>query len=498
VAEAADNAISTVMRIMLTLINSNRMVPPIAPIGLDYVGAHARQAGIDVELVDLCLTDDADATLARYFSERRPELIGVSLRNTDDCFWPSGAWFVPELRDLVATLRRLSDSPIVLGGVGYSIFASEVLRYCGADFGIRGDGEHAIVELVAELRTARQWDRVKGLVWQENGTVRANAPAWPQPLAVPSSRDMVDNRAYFREGGQIGVETKRGCNRRCTYCVDPLVKGPTVRLRAASEVADEMDCLLRQGVDVFHLCDAEFNLPIGHARDVCDELIRRGIDSRGRWYAYLAVVPFDGDLARRMARAGCVGINFTSDSASAAMLSAYGQPHRPDDLRAAIRHCRENGITVMCDLLLGGPGETVETVTESISFFQEAGPDCVGAGLGLRLYPGTRATEKVSRQGPMETNPGIRRHYEGDVDLLRPTFYISPALGGRPAQLVRDLVGGDRRFFEPEEERPLAEEANAPSDHNYNANEALSDAIRAGARGAYWDILRQLRGKPRP
>lgn len=483
---------------MLTLINANRMEPPIAPIGLDYVGTHVRQAGIEVDLLDLGLTDNVDAALVRYFSQRQPELMGVTFRNNDDCFWPSGAWFAPELRQLVATLRRLSDAPVVLGGVGYSVFAAEVLGYCGADFGVRGDGEHATVELIAELRGSRQWERVKGLLWQEAGTVRANPPALPRRLSVPTSRQVVDNLAYFRAGGQIGVETKRGCNRRCTYCVDPLVKGATVRLRAASEVADEMDGLLRQGIDVFHLCDAEFNLPISHARDVCDELIRRGIGSRARWYAYLAVVPFDGDLARRMARAGCVGINFTSDAASKAMLSVYGQPHRPEDLRAAIQHCHASGITVMCDLLLGGPGETVQTVTESIRFFQHAGPDCVGAGLGLRLYPRTPITATVARQGPLETNPGIRRHYPGQIDLLRPTFYISAALGERPAQLVRDLIGGDQRFFEPDQEQPPAAGANTSSDHNYNANQALSDAIHAGARGAYWDILRKLRGTPEP
>ena len=368
---------------MLTLINSNRMSPPIAPLGLDYVGAALRRAGIEVDLLDLCLADNADDALRRYFATRQPELIGVSFRNIDDCFWPSGASFVPELTQLVGSLRRLSDAPIVLGGVGYSVFPSELLQYCGADFGIRGDGEEALLELLAELRGSRRWDRVSGLLWQEDGTVRANAPAWPDRLAVPTRRDLVDNATYFRLGGQIGVETKRGCSRQCSYCVDPLAKGPTVRLRSPAEVADEMESLLRQGIDVFHLCDAEFNLPPDHARNVCDELIRRGLGSRCRWYAYLAVVPFDADLARRMAQAGCVGINFTSDSASAAMLSVYGQPHRQEDLLAAIRHCREHGIAVMCDLLLGGPGETVETVTESIRFFQHAGPDCVGTALGL-------------------------------------------------------------------------------------------------------------------
>jgi hypothetical protein len=98
----------------------------------------------------------------------------------------------------------------------------------------------------------------------------------------------------------------------------------------------------------------------------------------------------------------------------------------------------------------------------------------------------------VAADGPLESSPGLRRHYDGPIDLVRPTFYISPALGEHPAHLVRDLIGGDRRFFPPEDDMPHAE-AELQGDHNYNDNQALVDAIRAGERGAYWDILRRLR-----
>jgi radical SAM superfamily enzyme YgiQ (UPF0313 family) len=325
------------------------------------------------------------------------------------------------------------------------------------------------------------------LIWRQEDVWHENPPAWPQTLDVPTQRDAIDNAAYFRLGGQIGLETKRGCGRQCLYCADPLAKGPLARRRAPEAVADEVESLLAQGVDVLHLCDAEFNLPPEHARDVCDAMIRRDLGSRVRWYAYLAVVPFDEDLARRMRRAGCVGINFTSDSAHPAMLTTYRQPHGKDDLARAVRLCRENGMAVMLDLLLGGPGETPETLADSIAFFRSIEPDCIGAGLGVRIYPQTGMATHMASEGPLETNSAIRRHYDGPIDLLRPTFYISPLLGERPARLVRDLIAGDRRFFPPEEE---GLEKGPQGDHNYNANQSLSDAIAGGARGAYWDILR--------
>jgi radical SAM superfamily enzyme YgiQ (UPF0313 family) len=172
------------------------------------------------------------------------------------------------------------------------------------------------------------------------------------------------------------------------------------------------------------------------------------------------------------------------------MLAVYRQPHRPEDLAETVRLCRRQGIAVMLDLLLGGPGETPETIAESIRFMKEIEPDCVGASLGMRLYPRTGVIDALGGVETLDKVAGIRRHYDGPVDLLRPTFYISPHLGPRPARLVRDLIGDDPRFFPPMEES--SDDMTTPGDHNYNDNRRLRDAIAAGARGAYWDILRQL------
>ena len=218
--------------------------------------------------------------------------------------------------------------------------------------------------------------------------------------------------------------------------------------------------------------------------------MRRGLGAKVRWYTYLAVTPFDAELAAAMKRAGCVGINFTGDSAHAAMLATYRQPHRAADLEQAVQLCRDNGIKVMIDLLLGGPGETPETVATTIDFVKRIDPDCAGASLGIRIYPGTAMVEAVRSEGPLETNPALRRKYTGAFDFFQPTFYISSHLGSEPARLVKDLIAGDERFFEP-----MAEQAEADAtDHNYNDNTELTEAIRNGARGAYWDILHQFRG----
>jgi len=477
---------------MLTLINTNTMQPAIAPIGLDYIAGRALQAGIKVEIVDLCLAKDPAATLQDSFAGHNPELVGLSFRNVDDCFWPSCQWFVPRLAETIQSIRRLTAAPIVVGGVGFSIFAKQIVEHTGADFGVCGDGEQATVSLFNELQGNKHFERIPGLVWRRDGTIRSNVPDWKnnKPLSLPTSRDAVDNVAYFKRGGQLGIETKRGCNRNCIYCADRLSKGTSNRTRSPAEVADEAESLLSQGIDVLHICDSEFNIPGQHAMAICEEFIRRGLGDRLRWYAYMAVVPFDAELAFAMRKAGCVGIDFTGDSASPAMLKTYRQPHTAENLASAVRLCRDNSITVMIDLLLGGPGETPQTAKQTIDFIKEINPDCAGAPLGVRIYPGTEMVNVVAAEGNIETNPNIRRKYTGPIDLFRPTFYISHLLGPNPARLIKDFIAGDKRFFEPIDEADAA-----LTDHNYNDNTELVQAIAAGARGAYWDILHKLRSR---
>ena len=479
---------------MLALINTNTMVPPIAPIGLDYLATTVRNAGIGVDIVDLNLAIDPVQTLRDYFTTHAPQLVGLSFRNIDDCFWPSAQWFVPQLTDQINEIRKLTNAPIVLGGVGFSIFPERILGHTGADFGICGDGEQAMVSLFNELNSTKTFEHVDGLIWRDHARIHRNRPAWPMHLSLPVQRDAIDNLAYFQQGGQGGLETKRGCNRNCIYCADPLAKGTALRSRSPVEVADEAETLLAQGIDVLHLCDSEFNIPPQHAHAVCAEFNRRSLGKSLRWYTYMAVLPFDAPLAKAMRKAGCVGIDFTADSACSAMLETYRQTHRRQQIDAAVSLCRDQGIKAMLDLLLGGPGETLKTAAETINFAKYINPDAVGAALGIRIYPHTPLAHHLAREGPLEANSNIHPMYDGPIDLFKPTFYISAALGKQPAQLIRDLIAGDQRFFEPlSPPDPAASKAEPATDHNYNDNVKLVEAIKNGARGAYWDILRQLR-----
>lgn len=466
------------------------MQPPIAPIGLEYVAASAIDAGIGTHLLDLCLADNPQLLLQQHFSKYSSTLIGISFRNVDDCFWPSAQWFVDDLAALIKTIRQLTKTPIAVGGAGFSIFPEQILQYSNADFGIRGDGEKSIVDLYHQLQENRDFSSISGLFYWKNNQIHSNKPASPRELSLPTTRKILDNLTYFKKGGQAGLETKRGCNRNCIYCAEKLSKGKFLRLRPPSEVAKEAQSLLSQGINVIHICDSEFNIPYNHAKNVCQEFIRQNLGNKLKWYTYMTVTPFDEPLADAMKHAGCAGINFTGDSASSLMLNTYRQPHTARDLANTVSICKQKGIKVMIDLMLGGPGETPETVAETINFAKKINPDCAGTALGIRIYPGTEIANIIEKTGKLDENPNIRRQYNGPIDLFKPTYYISSKLGNRPAALIRELIDNDKRFFEPASD---IEEKNNASDHNYNDNSQLVEALAKGSKGAYWDILSSIR-----
>ncbi len=472
----------------IALINPNVTKPAISPLGLEYLTEACRQQNVEVEVVDLCFEDDPLAALQQRLAGVAPKLVGISLRNTDNCYLLSAHSFIPHLTEVVSAIRRATPAPIVVGGAGFSVAPTAVMKATGADYGVQGDGEQALPQLLQALYGKAELADIPGLLWRADGRIHNSAPTWPPIANQPGlRRDTVDNPLYFQRGGQLGLETKRGCDRRCIYCADPFSKGRKLRTRSPAAVADEIENLLDHGCDVYHICDSEFNVPQEHACAVCQEFISRGLGEKIRWYAYLAPAPFSRQLAELMRQAGCRGIDFGADSGNDEMLARLGRDFATEQILQAVRWCRECDMAVMLDLLIGGPGESQHSATESVAMAKAAQPSCVGISLGVRIYPGTRLAAHVAAQGPMARNPALWGKTSDNEQLLAPVFYLSPQLGTpqQAASFLQETIDGDQRFF--------FGGSGDESDYDYDDNQALVAAIAAGACGAYWDILCRLR-----
>jgi hypothetical protein len=284
----------------------------------------------------------------------------------------------------------------------------------------------------------------------------------------------------------VGFETKRGCDQKCIYCADPISKGRKIRLRNPPDVAAELAHLYRKGVDHFHTCDSEFNIPEGQAIAVCKEIVRKKLGDRIRWYAYATPAPFSEELADWMERAGCVGIDFGVDHGNDQMLRRLGRAYTREAVVNAARIARKHGFSFMFDLLLGGPGETRETIQETMELMKKVSPDRVGISLGVRLYRGTALARRVIREeGFGVANKNLHGVIRGNEEMLQPIFYLPGNLGEDIQEFVERQIAEDPRFL-------LGSRKNVERNYNYNENSRLMEAIQQGYRGAFWDILKRM------
>jgi len=471
----------------IVLVNPNPMKPPVTPVSLDYLGSACEHAGIAVDLVDCSVEMDWSKKLTQVLTET-PILVGVTVRNIDDSYFASRDFSLQRIIPVLEEIKRLTPAPICLGGVGFSIFPSETLKFCGVPYGICGGGEQGFVKLVTALSDNSELEAVPGLIWMENGNYRKN-PILPVPLEKLdlASRTLIDNRYYFENGGQVGFETKRGCSLNCVYCPEPLIRGKQVRGRNPQNVVAELTNLYMRGISVFHTCDSEFNCPYHHAVQVSKAIIESGLGNKIKWYAYCSPEYFTEELAYVMRQAGCVGIDFGADHGDNQMLRRLGHGYTSDDLIRIRELCLKHNIICMYDLLFGCPGETKESIETTIRLMKKIKPERVGISLGVRLYPFTRLGLEILKtsKGALAENPGLFGELEDNPSFLRPVFYCDAQLGKDVEDWLHRKIDGDPRFL-------LGRRTDANLNYNYNDNPELTEAIKRGHRGAYWDILRRL------
>jgi len=198
-------------------------------------------------------------------------------------------------------------------------------------------------------------------------------------------RGLVDPRYYERFGIE-SLQTKRGCPLRCDYCTYPTIEGRVGRLRDPAAVVDELLALSEQQAGVAHVfvVDSVFNLPKGHAKAVCREMIRRG--STIPWTCYANPLGFDEELAELMALSHCAGMEVGADSGSDVTLDRLRKGFTTAQIRSFHDLARRAGIPDCHTFLLGTPGESFDDVLRTLDFIADLDPFRALLGIWIDDY----------------------------------------------------------------------------------------------------------------
>jgi radical SAM superfamily enzyme YgiQ (UPF0313 family) len=423
------------LRVLVISLNRSRLIMLPLPLGPAGIVA-ALGPEHPCRVLDLMFEPDPRQKVLAVLDDFAPELIALSLRNTDNqnsCF---PAFFTPEDRDFCRWLKTHTQAPLVLGGSGFSIFSQELMDYLGVDLGIVGEGELSFRALVASY-PAGDWTGIPGLVWREQRRWRENPPQMVADLdALPDPALEYFTPAKYHETpgsaglpGVVTIQSRRGCPRRCRYCTTARLEGTRVRTRAVARVAAQMaDCYQRWGLRRFYFVDNIFNHPKEYAKRLCRAI--KELNLPLEWNCLINPAYPDGELFDLIREAGCTQVQVGNESGSDLVLSNLGKGFTRRQVEETLQLLKQAGLSYNCFLMMGGPGETPDTVQESVELLERYQPFLVNLTVGIRIYPHTPLADQARAEGVI-----------GAADnLLWPHFYLSEAVADWIWDYLRGLT----------------------------------------------------------
>ncbi len=426
------------MNILLISTNRNVHPMPVMPIGVCAVAESCERNGHAVKLVDLMFDRDAAASIGAAITAHRPDVVGLSVRNIDNNDMRDPVFFLNDLAQLVNAVRKTTGAPVVLGGAALGVMPEAIMRHAGVSCAVVADGEYVFPLLVDRIAAGGPFDDIPGVALLNQGVFSQTGAAPQGSLSgciAPDYHRWVNVGAYRAHLAAAPLQTKLGCPFQCVYCTYRRIEGAGYRLCDPEAVAEAVTRLVVSGIRDIEFVDSVFNAPREHALAVCEALARR--DHRARLQSLELNPAFiDDELLTAMEQAGFVGIGVTAESASEPVLRGLRKGFTRLQLVQAAEVVRRHRIPCAWIFLMGGPGESQETVRETLDFAAAVlrPQDVAFFNVGIRMYPGTELERIAREEGYFNLSP---------QDMLRPLFYVSPSLSAAwiMDEIKRSLAG---------------------------------------------------------
>jgi anaerobic magnesium-protoporphyrin IX monomethyl ester cyclase len=361
--------------------------------------------------------------------------------------------------DLYGTFLAKSVGAVTMAlGTHITPMPRETLKpYPSLDYGLRGEPDLTLRDLIDHLES-RQFSRpasidtlfakhdplyapqrldpasdgapdlsfMKGLVWRRNGEIVVN-PDRPfiadlDDLPLPKY-ELLPLQRYLMpliKGAFCFVVTSRGCPAGCTYCIKHVSYGPSMRLRSPAKLLEEIQTLKRLGVNNIHMYADLFTVNRDQVVGLCKAILDAGV--KIRWTCNSRVDFVDPEMLQLMAKAGCWYIAWGLESGSKEILAHARKGVDPDRARTSLTWSRAAGIKNWGYFIIGLPGETEDTIRQTIAFSKSLPLDIALFHIAAP-YPGTPFFHEVVKNRWFR--PGVRWE---EVDMDESTVLDYPHL----------------------------------------------------------------------
>jgi radical SAM superfamily enzyme YgiQ (UPF0313 family) len=382
--------IALVMPPLLQDIGHHPLFPPL---GLSYLAAVLDQNGFEVKIVDCPVNRFDYDKLKNELAAFQPNIVGIgSMTPIAEASFKSAQ----------AAREACPEAQIIMGGPHATFQGKDILATeKSVDLIVRGEGEETLLEIAKQPQTGTKLADIKGIMFR-HGTEVVETPTrafiknldalpWPAYNLVPIEK-------YWVQGQKLlSVITSRGCPFKCPFCVATEMFGQQFRARSAKNVLDELQWLKEQyGAEGIAFQDDTLTFDKKRAMDICDGMIERKLNLR--WGCGTRADVVTKELLQKMAQAKCDEVMFGIESGCERMRAELKRGVTNEHIQNAIKWAKETGMFVTVSVILGYPGETKESLQETLDFVRKIEPDDAWL-CHATPFPGTHLREIVEKNG---------------------------------------------------------------------------------------------------
>jgi radical SAM superfamily enzyme YgiQ (UPF0313 family) len=338
------------------------------PLSLAWTAAIAEKAGHEVIIVDArTLRLSMEDTFNRL-NEFKPDIMGFTL--TTDMY--------PETLSWIRYLKERINVPVVVGGYNLKIYPAESVMPPEIDFGVAEHAYYTIPALLKELEGNKDFKNVPGLIYKDKGII--NTTPHPQRIDFNlfpfPARHLLPNELYAefpteRKNFTVAI-TSLGCPYKCNFCE---AGGTVFSPRDAVKVADEFEeCYTKYKIREIDIFDYNFTTDAERVSKICSEIKKRKLALTWACRSRVNVAP---ELLKEMKSAGCTRIYYGIESGNEEILKKINKGITLKQVKETIKTTKGIGIKALGYFLIGSPGETKDTVKETVRFARSLGLDYV-------------------------------------------------------------------------------------------------------------------------
>ncbi|MFC1854219.1 B12-binding domain-containing radical SAM protein, partial [candidate division CSSED10-310 bacterium] len=338
-------------------------------LGIGYLASTLLKEKYEVEIIDCLARDINNEKLKDIIQKSQPDLIGFSVLSM----------FYNQTRGAIEKIRSISSAPIIVGGPHISALPEESLEELKPDFVVVGEGENTLLELANALKArTNDFESINGIYYKSNGSIHKTPareliddldcipfPAWH--LMDPRSYPPIAHGTFYKRFPIAPIITTRGCPMQCSFCAAHHIWTRKLRRRSPKNVVDEIEFLHDTfGVKEFHFEDDCLTTVKKHILAICQEIVARNLDVVWACPNGVRIDSLDEEILRNMKKAGCYMMALGIESGSQELLDRAKKKLDLKLVPAVVETIKKVGIQTVGFFLLGLPGETKETIKQTV------------------------------------------------------------------------------------------------------------------------------------